>query len=101
MLWSAGRVRNGVDAWIQAQVVIDGGENLAEGDGPVGGIFAQVIGGADGLAAAHAAAGEESAADLRPVIAAGTTVDTRCAAELAPDHHSHIVQHAALVQVFN
>ena len=47
----------------------------------------------------HAAAGQQGAADLRPVVAAGVLVDARRAAELAPGDHRHVVEHAARFQV--
>ena len=39
--------------------------------------------------------------DLRPVVAAAVLVDLRRAAELAPDHHRHVLVQPALVQVFD
>ena len=50
---------------------------------------------------ADAAAGQEGAADLRPVVAAGAAVDSRRAAELAPGDDRHVVEHAANFQVFD
>src|SRR5262249_18582686 len=73
--------------------------DLAEVDGALLGVFAQAVGGADGLAGAHAAAGEQGAADLRPVVAAGLLVDARRAAELAPGDDRHVVEPAADLQV--
>ena len=56
---------------------------------------------ADDLAAADAAAGEEGAVDLRPVVAAGGLVDPGGPAELAPGDHRHVVEQAAGVEVFD
>ena len=56
---------------------------------------------ADGLAGLHAAAGQQGATDLRPVVAAGAVVDPRRAAELAPGDHRHVVEHAARFEVLD
>ena len=47
----------------------------------------------------HPAAGQDGAADLRPVIAAGILVDPWRPAELAPRYDRHVVQQAANFQV--
>src|SRR5207248_2838516 len=86
-------------AHVNAQVVIEGGEDVAELDWSIGGFSAQPIGGADHLAGLHAAAGEQSARDARPMVAAGVFVDGGGSAELAPDDNRNILVEAALVQV--
>src|SRR5262245_30309706 len=77
---------------VDAQVLVERGEDLLEVDGTLGGFFAEAVGGADDLADAHSAAGEERAAYVRPVVAAGLFVDARSAAELAPNNHGHVVE---------
>src|SRR5262249_6797871 len=54
---------------------------------------------ADVLAAAYAAAGEDDAEHLGPVVAAGLIVDRRRAAELAHAHDQRVSEPAAVVQV--
>ena len=86
---------------VDAEVVVERGEDFAEGDGAVDGVFAQAVRRADHLAGPHAAAGQQGAADLRPVVAAGVFVDLRRAAEFAPDDDRHVAIQPALVQVFD
>jgi hypothetical protein len=59
------------------------------------------VGAADHLPRLHAAAGQERAIDLGPVVAAGVLVDARRAAKLAPGDHRHIVQKTADFQVLD
>ena len=56
---------------------------------------------ADDAAALHAAAGEVHRPALRPVVAAAGRVDPRRAAELGQVADQRVVQHAALVEVFD
>ena len=86
---------------VDAEVAIERGDHVLEVDRAIGGAFAQPVGRADDLAGLHAAAGQECAADLRPVVAAGTIVDLRRAAEFAPGDDRHIVEHAADVEIFD
>src|SRR5260370_28593777 len=60
---------------VDAQVTVDGGDDLAGVDGALGRIFSQAVGRADHLAGAHTAADQEAAAHRRPVRAAGAAVD--------------------------
>src|SRR5207249_694723 len=99
VLRPAGRVADGGLGGVNAQVVIQGGENLLEMHRPLLGVLAQPIGGADGLTSAHAAAGQDGTTDLRPMVAAGVFVDSRCAAKLAPGDYRHVIEHAANIQV--
>ena len=57
-------VRVGVDA----QRVIQRGEHFLEVDGPLLGFAADAVRGADHLAGPHSAAGQQGAADVRPVV---------------------------------
>ena len=59
----------------------------------------QPVGRADDLAGPHAAAGEQGAGDVRPVVAAGVLVDLGRAAELAPDDDRHVLVEPARVEV--
>ena len=72
---------------VDAQVVVERGEHLAERHRPVDRFAAQAVGRADHLPGPHAAAGQQRAVHLRPVVAARLAVDLRRAAELAPDDH--------------
>src|SRR4051794_38968273 len=81
--------------------MVDGGDHLAEGDGPRRRELAQAVGAADDLAGPHAATGQQGTAHLRPVVAAGAVVDARRAAELAPDDDGRVVEHAAHVEVLD
>src|SRR5262245_23566507 len=59
---------------VDAQVVIKRGEYLLEMDGPLARLLAQAVGCADHPAGFHAAAGEQRAAHVRPVVAASILV---------------------------
>ena len=59
------------------------------------------VGGTDHLSGAKPTAGEQSASDCRPMIAAGILVDERRAAELAPGHHGHVLVETAFVEVLD
>src|SRR5207244_11928548 len=76
-------------------------EDLAVVAGPPRSVAAGAVGSAEGLAGVHAAARHEAAAYRSPVVAAGLVVDARRAAELAPRHYRHVVEHAALIQVLD
>src|SRR6516164_5166538 len=68
---------------VDAEDMVHGREDIAGAGGAGGGVFGTGIGGADHLAHAQAAAGEDDGHGDRPVIAAGSGVDARSAAELA------------------
>src|SRR5581483_9270838 len=84
VLRAAGGVVDERGVHVDAQVVVQRGEDFAVSDRAVGGVFAQAVGGADDLAGTHAAAGHEAATHRGPVVAARVVVDARRAAELAP-----------------
>ena len=65
------------------------------------GILGPGVGGADGLAHLQAAAGQHHRQGARPVVAAGVLVDPRRPAELAPDQHQGVLQHAPAVHVLH
>jgi len=54
---SAGKVLHGDLVYVDAEIVVEGGEDFAEGDRSFGGFAAEAIGGADDLAGFHSAAG--------------------------------------------
>src|SRR4051794_15607998 len=99
MLRAAGGVHHSRRFGVQTDAVIERGEDIAESYGAILGGLAEAVRAADHLARFEAAAGEQSATDLRPVIATGLFVDSRCAAELAPDHDRHILQHVEPFQI--
>src|SRR5262245_28208680 len=68
--------------------------------GPLGGFFAETIGGPDDLADLEAAASEQGTAHVGPVVAAGLLVDPRSAAKFAPDDDGDVVEQTADFQVF-
>ena len=86
---------------VDAQVVVERGEDFLEVDRAVLGLGAQAIGRADDLAGAHAAAGQQGAGDVGPVVAAGVLVDLGRAAEFAPDDDRDVLVQAAVVQVLD
>ena len=63
------------------------------------GVFTKTIGTSNRLSGLHATAGHVSTADLRPVVASRTLVDTRCSTKLTPHQYRHIVEHPAFFQV--
>src|SRR5947209_7916669 len=68
---------------IDAETVIDGGGELRGGDRRLGGIGGAPVGTAEDLPAADAAAGEQDAVALGPMLAPGVAAgDARRAAEL-------------------
>src|SRR5436309_2834606 len=54
VLRPAGRVGQHGRVHVDAEVLVDGGDDLAGVNGPGDGVFAEAVGGADGLASAHA-----------------------------------------------
>src|SRR5688572_439225 len=99
ILRAAAEVEFADGAQVEAEVVIERGPDFLEADGPADRVLAQAVGRADDLTGPHAAAGEQGARDLRPVVAAGAAVDLRRAAELAPDDDRHVLVQTALVQI--
>ena len=86
---------------VDAQVVVDGGQDVVVVDRSAGGRAAELVGRADDLADLHAAAGEQGRVDPRPVVAAGVLVDLGRAAELAPDDHRDVPVQTAGVDVLD
>ncbi len=84
---------------IDAQHVIDRRHEVLEGDRARRGAFRPAVGLADDLAHLQTAAGQEHAAGLGPVLAAGMgRAELGRAAEFAEHHHQHVVAQAALLQ---
>src|SRR5207247_8034962 len=90
-------IRNG--AGIVAEETEDGGVEVGGGNGMVGGVGADFVGGAGGLAAADAAAGEGDGVALGPVVAAGVFVDRGGAAEVTHPDDERCIEQAALGKV--
>ena len=86
---------------VDAQVVVDGGQDVLVMDRPAGGRAAQLVGRADHLADLHPAAEEQGRVDAGPVVAAGVLVDLGRAAELAPDDHGDVAVEPADVDVLD
>lgn len=84
---------------VDAEVVIERGEDLLEVDRSILGVFTEAIGRADDLARPHAAARHQSAAHLWPVVASRLGVDPWSAAKFAPDNHGNVVEHVAGFQI--
>ena len=70
-----------------ADGVVDGGGQVGGRHRAVVRVLAAGVAGADDAAAAHAAAGDQGAVAMLPVVAAGLVVDLRRPAELAHRHH--------------
>ena len=81
--------------------MVERGEDFAEVDAAICNLAAEPVRRADDLAGLHPAAGEQRAADLRPVIAPGVRVDLRGASELAPRHHRHVLVQPTLMQILD
>ena len=77
---AATQVRHSHLVHVDAEVVVERGEDFAEGNRALAGFAAQTISGADNLACSHAAARQHGAVGARPMVAAGVLVDGRGAA---------------------
>ena len=86
---------------IDTEVVIDGGQHVAEMNGSVDGGCPELVGRPDHLTDLHAATSENRRVDSCPVIAPGILVDLGRAAELTPDHHGDVAIKPAGVDVLN
>ena len=82
-------------------MAIERGEHFGKVNGAVDDLAAEPVGGADHLPGPEAAAGEEPAADLRPVVAPGVLVDQRRASELPPGDDGHILVEAAGMEILD
>ena len=81
--------------------MVERGKDLLNVDRSFLGFLAQSIGGADGLAGLHPAAGHQRAGVAWPVVAAGILVDFGSAAELTPGDYRDILVESTLVEVFH
>lgn len=91
-------------AVVDAEVVVDRGEQVLRVERAFGGVFGFGVGGSDDLAHAESSAGDQSGLSLRPVVSAEATVggrDARSAAELADGDDEDFFVEAALVDVFD
>src|SRR6267378_665152 len=99
MLRPSRRIDHRSGRGINAQVMVDRGDYVLHVHRPFLGEFAKPVGGANYLTGTHAAAGQQGAAYLRPMVATSAGINSRRAAELAPDHNRRAVEQAALLQV--
>src|ERR1044071_2345649 len=99
VLGPAAEVGDGDLGHVDAEVVVEGGEDVAEEDRAIGGFAAPAIGGADDLAGFHAPACQHGAGDPGPVIATGVLVDGRGPAELAPDDDGDVAVQALGLEI--
>ena len=81
--------------------MIESGKHLRKLHGAIVGLSSIAGGGADDLAVIHATSRQEGGGDIGPVIPPGSFIDLGRASELAPDHHAHVLLHAAVVQVLH
>ena len=83
ILGAAGEVGQGDAIGVEAQLMVERGEDFAEVDAAIHDFSAESISRADDLTGFHSATGEKGAANLRPVVASSVLVDLRRATELA------------------
>jgi hypothetical protein len=84
-----------------AEVTIQRGQHFGEVHRSVGDLCAEPIGCADHLTVAKTTSCQQSATDLRPVIAAGFGIDAWCASEFAPRDDSHILVESPHMQILD
>src|SRR5438876_1006786 len=82
----AAQVRHSDLAYIDAKIVVKRREDLAKRHRSFVGFASESIGGADDLAGFHSTAGQQRAADARPVVASAVLVDDGSASKLTPNH---------------
>ena len=100
-LWTSCGVWDGCVHHVDPQVVVSGADDFLHVHGTRDGVLTKAIGAADCLSGSHATTSHECTADLWPVIAAGTLVDSWSATEFAPDEDSNVLEHSALFQIEN
>lgn len=91
-------------AVVDAEVVVDRGEQVLRVEWAFGGVFGFGVGGSGDLAHAEFSAGDERGLSLRPVVSAEATVggrNTRRAAELADGDDEDFFIEATLVNIFD
>src|SRR5262249_18536364 len=87
---------------VDADGLVEGAEDLRDGDAPVSRVLAARAAGADGLAHLQPAARHQGAHHRRPVIpAAVAAVDLGRAAALAPHDGDDVLVHAAIDQILD
>lgn len=86
---------------IDAEGLVNGGDDFTRGDGALGGVAADVVGFADDFAAFDAAAGEVHGPAVRPVVATTSGIDLGRAAEFREAGDHGVVEHAALEEVLD
>src|SRR4051812_5033814 len=84
---------------IQTYQMQDRGVEVGDHGAVFGGVVAELVGGAVGLAAADAAAGEPEAEALLVMVPPFAGLADRGAAEFATPHEEHAVQQAAALEV--
>ena len=101
VLRSTSWVGDGRRAGIDAQVVVDRGDDFLHVNRAIECVLAESVGRSDGLTCSHAASGQQAATDSRPVIASGVRIDSRSTTEFAPHGDGCVVQHASVVEILN
>ena len=98
-LWTTGGIFDRGVHHIDAQIVIGSADDFLHVDWTADGVFAKTVRGSDCLSGSHTAASHQSTAHLRPVVSAGTVVDSRCASEFTPYENRYVIEHAAFFQI--
>ena len=96
---AAGEVGDGDLIRVDAELVVERGEDLAEVDAAVGDFAAETVGGTDDVAGFHAAAGEEGGEGLGVVVASVAGAELRGAAEFTGDDDEGAVEETAAAQI--
>ena len=99
--WASGEIEELV-AVVDAEVVVDRGEQVLRMERAFGRVFGFGVGGSDDLAHRKSTAGDQRGLSLRPVVSAEATVgrsDARSAAELAHSDDENFLVESTLVDV--
>lgn len=86
---------------IDAEGLVDGGDDFTRGDGALGGVAADVVGLADDFAAFDATTGEVHGPAVWPMVAATGRIDLGRAAEFGEAGDHGVVEHAALEEILD
>src|SRR5262245_36663371 len=101
VLGPPGQVANSGLVCINAQLPIEGCQHFSKVNWPIDNLTPKAICMPDSLARLQAAAGQQSATDLRPMVAASVLVNDRSSPKFAPGDNRHILLEAPMVQVFD
>ncbi len=98
--WSPAEIHDGVVNF-ETHRVIDDGAEIFDGDRFGDRMFGLVVGCTDHLAVTVTAPGQQDALSLRPVVASGVAIDSRCVSEFSGDDDEGVIQHASICEVLN